>query len=291
MDWFSLALLCAFALATTDAATKAWLRDYSARELSLVRLGVTGVILAPLLSDMAPLSGLPAAFWGWIGALVPLEIAAMLLYMKAIRDHPLSLTVPYLAFTPVFVMLTGFLMLGERVSTRGALGILLVVAGAWLLNLKRADLTDWRGWVRPLAAIVSNPGSRLMLGAALLYSLTSAMGKGAMQYMAPEHFGAFYFVLLGIAAVVLFALPQPRILHRVWRRPWAVLAVSLLNAGMVYTHFLALQLVEVAYMIAVKRTSLLVGILYGALLFRERGLARHSLGGGIMLGGVFLILL
>jgi hypothetical protein len=47
--------------------------------------------------------------------------------------------------------------------------------------------------------------------------------------------------------------------------------------------------VEVAYMIAVKRTSLLLGILYGALVFKEAGLAGHALAGGLMLVGVFLI--
>jgi len=47
--------------------------------------------------------------------------------------------------------------------------------------------------------------------------------------------------------------------------------------------------VEVAYMIAVKRTSLLFGILYGALFFRERGFSGRILAGGLMLGGVFLI--
>ena len=66
-------------------------------------------------------------------SIVPLEILAMLLYIRAIRDYPLSQTLPYLAFTPVFVTVTGYLLLGETLSGRGLLGILLVVAGAWLL--------------------------------------------------------------------------------------------------------------------------------------------------------------
>jgi drug/metabolite transporter (DMT)-like permease len=288
-DWLYLSLLCAFSLASADAATKAWLGDYQLRELTLVRFGATGLLMSPLVAGLDPLGNLPLDFWLWIMALVPLEMAAMLLYMKAIRDHPLSLTLPYLAFTPVFVILTGYLLLGERIDPEGTFGILLVVAGAWLLNQKHASLGDWRSWGAPLVAILHEPGSRMMLGVALLYSLTSAMGKGAMRYMDPERFGAFYFVLLGVAALLLFALPQPRILTRVWRRPWAMLVVSLLNAAMVYTHFLALQRVEVAYMIAVKRTSLLFGILFGALFFHERGLAMHVLAGGMMLGGLFLI--
>lgn len=289
MDWLTLSLICAFSLASADAATKAWLRDYSARELTLVRMGITGLLMAPLLTGLGPVWELPAAFWGWILALIPLELAAMLIYMRAIRDHPLSLTLPYLAFTPVFVILTGFVLLGERVSLAGAGGILLVVAGAWLLNVRHASPGAWRSWSLPLRAILREPGSRMMLAVAFLYSLTSAMGKGAMQYMAPEHFGAFYFVLLGTAAVALLAGPRPRLLRTIWRRPWAVLAVAGLSALMVFTHFLALQQVEVAYMIAVKRTSLLFGILYGALLFKEAGLGAHALAGALMLAGVFLI--
>jgi drug/metabolite transporter (DMT)-like permease len=290
-DWLAITLICAFSLASADAATKGWLRDYSARELSLVRFSVTALVMLPLLPNWGTLTGLPAAFWVWIAGLIPLEILAMLLYMKAIRDHPLSLTLPYLAFTPVLVILSGYLLLGERVSAGGVLGILLVVAGAWLLNLERASRRDWRSWGAPLAAILREPGSRLMLAVAFLYSLTSVMGKGAMRHLEPSHFGAFYFLLLGLAALALFALPRPRILVTVWRRPWAALAVALLNAVMIYTHFLALQRVEVAYMISVKRTSLLFGILYGALVFGERRLGTHLLSGGIMVAGVFLIAL
>jgi drug/metabolite transporter (DMT)-like permease len=305
MDWLGLSLICAVSLASTDAATKAWLRDLSTRELALVRLTLTGALLSPLLLGMPALGELPAAFWGWVAAMLPLEIAAMLLYMAAIRDHPLSLTLPYLAFTPVIVILTAYVLLGEQVTAGGAAGVALVVSGAWLLNIRHARRDDWRSWGGPLRAIVYEPGSRMMLGVATIYAFTSTMGKGAMQHLEPRYFGAFYFALLGLAALILFGLPQPRRLLRVlglerscsmpgggWpRRPWAVLAVIGLNAVMIYTHFQAMQLVEVAYMISVKRLSLLFGIFYGALIFREPGLATHLPAATLMVAGVALIAL
>ena len=297
MDWIALSLLCAFSLASTDAATKAWLGDYSTRELTLVRFTLTGLVLTPLLVGMPALGDLPPAFWGWMAALVPLELAAMLLYMAAIRDHPLSLTLPYLAFTPVFVILIANVLLGERVTPGGAAGVALVVAGAWLLNVRHARRDDWHSWVEPLRAVLYEPGSRMMLGVAVIYALTSTLGKGAMQYLDPRYFGAFYFALLGLAALVLFGLPQPRRLLRAMGlvrrggRPWAVLAVVGLNALMAFTHFLALQRVQVAYMISVKRVSLLLGILYGAWLFHEPGLKTHLPAGALMLAGIFLIAL
>jgi drug/metabolite transporter (DMT)-like permease len=288
MDWLPITLLCAFSLASSDAATKAWLRDYSARELALVRFALAGVLLAPTLL-LFPLGRPAPEFWLWVAALVPLEILAMLLYMKAIRDHPLSLTLPYLAFTPVFIVVTGWLILGETVDGSGLAGVLLVVAGGWLLNVGHARPGDWRTWLMPLKAIFHTPGSRMMLGVAVIFSLTAVMGKGAMRYTQPEAFGAFYFVLIGAVTALLFSLREPRILRRILRRPAPALTVAALTAVMVSTHFIALSMVETAYMISVKRTSLLFGILYGAWLFHERGLGMHLAAGVLMVLGVYLI--
>jgi len=288
MEWLPITLLCAFSLASSDAATKAWLTDYSARELALVRFTLAGVVLLPGLL-LFPLGSPEPAFWLWVAPLVPLEILAMLLYMKAIRDHPLSLTLPYLAFSPVFIVVTGWLILGERVDARGFAGVLLVMAGGWLLNLEHARLRDWRTWLEPLKAILYEPGSRMMLGVALIFSITSVIGKGAMVYTSPEAFGVFYFVLIGAVTALLFSLREPRILVRILRRPVPAFTVGGLTAVMVTTHFIALSRVETAYMVSVKRTSLLFGILYGAWLFHERGLGMHLVAGALMVLGVYLI--
>jgi drug/metabolite transporter (DMT)-like permease len=130
-----------------------------------------------------------------------------------------------------------------------------------------------------------------MLGVAAIYAVTATIGKGAMQYLTPESFGALYYVLLGLAVFVTVAIPRPGRLLKLARRPWPALAVGILISVMVYTHFLALQRVEVAYMISVKRVSLLFGILYGALLFGEPGLMAKLPAGALMLAGVLLIML
>ena len=73
------------------------------------------------------------------------------------------------------------------------------------------------------------------------------------------------------------------------RHPWAQLGVGLFMGLMVVTHFYAIADVEVAYMIAVKRTSLLFGMLYGAWLFAETGLSRNLVAGVLMILGIVLI--
>ena len=290
MDWFILSILCALALAGADALTKHWLAQRSAAELVIVRFSMAGLLLMPWVYVHPPtVAALP--FWGWVGSALPLEVLAMGIYVIAIRESPLALTLPYLAFTPVFTELFGWLLLGEQVSRLGLLGVLLVTCGAYALNLEHARLLQPRTWVTPFAAIARERGSRLMLGVALIYGVTSVLGKGAMQYMAGLQFGAFYFLLLGAFTLLVFGVREPSAIRILWRPTWKVIIIGALMAVMVVLHFLALEKVQTAYMISVKRSSILFGILFGAALFGDKRLWLHLAAAAVMVGGVTLIAL
>jgi drug/metabolite transporter (DMT)-like permease len=288
MNWLALTLLSAFALATADALSKRYLSHYRPGELVLVRFGVSGALLLPVLL-WQPWPALSPAFWGWMAVSIPMELLAMWLYMQAIRTSPLSLTLPYLAFTPAFNTLTGYVVLGETVTWTGLSGILLVVLGAWLLNLDAATNGTGLNMLAPFRAITRERGSRLMLIVAAIYSLTSVTSKGALLQANPAFFGPFYFVVLGAAAAVLFASRDVSSWRAPGKHPWAHLGIGIFMAAMVVTHFYAIEHIEVAYMIAVKRTSLLFGMLYGAWLFRETGLVKNLIAGALMVLGVYLI--
>ena len=288
MHWTSLTLLSAFFLATADTLSKRYLSHYRPGELVLVRFGVSGALLLPLVL-WQPWPQLSPAFWSWVAVSLPLELLAMWLYMQAIRESPLSLTLPYLAFTPAFNMLTGFLLLDETVSWTGFSGILLIVLGAWLLNLETRQNGTGLNLLAPFRAITRERGSRLMLMVAAIYSLTSVTSKGALLHANPGFFGPFYFVVLGTASILVFASRDVSSWRAMGKHPWVHLGVGAFMAGMVITHFYAIAHIEVAYMLAVKRTSLLFGILYGAWLFGESGLKKNLAAGLLMVLGVFLI--
>lgn len=287
MTWLPLALICALSLALADTASKKWLGHIPTPTLTLIRSGLPGVVLLPALFWI-DLSGLPPAFWAWVLAAMPLEILAMGLYTRAIQDSPLSQTLPYMAFTPVFAILTGWLLLGETVSAGGLAGILLVTAGAWGLNLEHAGWHP-RTWLRPFRAMLARRGARLMLMVAAIYAVTAALGKGAVGYMDGAAFGALYFIVLGGCAFLYFALWRPAAARGALAAGKAAWLVAGLLAFMVVTHFMALAQAGTAYMIAVKRTSVLFGILLGAWVFREDRLTQHLGAALMMVAGVALI--
>lgn len=287
MDWLGLAMLCAISVASADAFTKKYLAGYSAIEILLVRFGFTAVLLVPLVIHI----GMPAMSPGFlliVAIMLPFEILGMLLYMKAIRDYPLSLTLPYLAFTPVIITLFAFLFLGETISPLGFTGILLVIGGGYLLNLEQEHLTG-ADLLAPLRAALTNRGSQLMMVVACIYSLTAVLGKAALDYVPPMFFASFYFIALGIASLLLVAGIDRGAISGTLKNPAGALLVAGCMAAMVITHFAALNLIETAYMITVKRTSLLFGMLYGAWLFHEKHLPRHLLAGGLMVLGVYCV--
>ena len=73
-----------------------------------------------------------AAAAGWLKA-----VSAALL-QRALRLTPLSLCVPYLAFTPLWLLVISFFLVHETPTLRGVLGVCVITVGAYMLNANSA---------------------------------------------------------------------------------------------------------------------------------------------------------
>lgn len=284
MTWLGLTLLSALCLATTDALTKKYYGHLSPYEMGLGRLIFSLPWLVASLV-LVPWEAPQGSFFLYAALALPLEAAAYYGYMTAIKISPLSLTLPFLAFTPVFVLLTGWLMLNEFPSAGALFGIGLIVAGAYCLNLSSAKI----GYLAPIKAISNEPGSLLMLAVSMIFAVTSVLGKLAVQRSNAFLFGSLYFIsFTGIQLMALPVIPSAR-LGRVIEKPLVGLLTGAAFAVMIFCHFLAIVKTDAAYMVAVKRTSLLFGALYGWLWFGEEKIGERLIGVILMLMGIFII--
>ena len=282
--WTILALISAISIAGADAATKRFFSDVDIWDALIVRVVLTGIVMIPWVLTNVELPN-ANAFWLWVAVLAILDLIELFLYSYAITTAPLSHTLPYLGLAPVFSVLTSFALLGESISYQGIFGILLVSFGAYRLNCDAHD----KGVLAPIRFLLTESGPRMILIVALIFGMTATLGKGALAYMPPEQFGPFYAMLLGSLVWLMVLAKRRPVFAIIYRRPMASILVSGLMSLMVLTHFLAIQLVEVSYMIAVKRTSVIFGLLLGAWLFKESNLRNNLIACTVMVCGVALI--
>lgn len=283
MVWVFFAIATALSLSTADALSKRALRNTDDLVVVWVREGYALPFLAVAFL-FVPVPKLDATFWLTVVSLLPLEIIALILYIKAIRLSPLSVTVPFLALSPVFIIFIAFVFLGEMPDRSGILGIVLITIGAYTLNVSASK----QGVFGPVKAVVKEPGSMLMLVVAVIYSVTSTLGKIAVQHSSPVFFGFFYpFTLTVVLTVYLGARGK---LGYVFSKPATFIPIGLCTSAMIITHFIAISMTQVAYMIAVKRTSLIFSVIYGWLIFKEEKIKERLLGSALMLAGVVMIL-
>lgn len=285
MLWILFAFITAFSLSTADALSKRALRQSDEYVIAWVREGYALPFIA-LSFFFIPLPHLDATFWLSLLILLPLEITALILYVKAIKTSPLSLTIPFMALSPVFIIVIAFFLLGECPTSSGFAGIFLITIGAYLLNAKASNMGLWG----PIKAIAKEKGSVLMIIVAIIYSITSTIGKIAVQHSSPIFFGFFYPLLLTVILSIVVVVKRRPPLELV-SRPATFFTIGIFTAIMILSHFAAISMADVAYVISVKRTSLVFSVFYGWLVFKEVDIGERLLGSILMLAGVVVIIM
>lgn len=284
--WFLLALGAAVGAAGADVMVKRLAGEFPEHALAVARW----LYALPLLLLLLPFlrwPALSASSWLLLAVIGPLEVLALFLYTRAVARTPLSLCLPFLAFTPPILLLTGFLVLGERVPPTGMAGVALVGAGAYAMHIK--DVRHG-GLLAPVKALWRESGPRWMLLVAAIYGLNAAVGKKILLETGPVFFGVLYLALLtaGLLPALAISGKPLRPVFGGWRK---LAPIGLVVGLTALAQFGAYALAPVAYAIAVKRTSLLFGVLAGRLLFGEERFTERLLGGLLMAAGVAAIAL
>lgn len=279
---------CALAYALLDLVRKTLaMRIRPVPLLFFLAFGATPIFLVWLW--MSGQSGPRAGYWLPALASIALNAVANLSYQQAVRVSPLSLTIPFLALSPVFATLLAIPILGERPGPVRWLGIVLVVLGVFWLTWERGQklslATVWRSLRR-------EPGSLMMTATAFLWSLTLPLDKLALQRSSVPFHGLVVNTGLAIL-MLLWLLRRKRMIEvRDASRWWPLLAIAVVISGLALAaQLFAMSLIWVGFVETVKRAlGSLLAVLFGFWFFREH-LNWHKLAAVLVLGvGVALVL-
>ena len=212
---------------------------------------------------------------------------AVLLYYRAIQVSPLSLTIPFLAFTPVFLLLTGKVMLGEIPPLLKSEGVVFVVLGSVLMHRQAFGA----GIFEPFKAVLRERGSRYMLAVSFILSLTNPLDKKLVLMSDAVFYAWAYAIML----LLFFGVP-------LWIRHDAAAAVTplairwipitgLTDALTLLLQFQTHNYIDVVITITLKRAGIVLAVIAGWLIFREREIADRLIGSAVMVAGVLMIYL
>lgn len=285
MLWFVLALATAFFNASAATVAKKHFSSYRPWEIGMIPTAYAGLFCLLILPfiDVPQLN--PVFWWAW-GLSIPLLLVSLFFQYWAIGLSPLSLTMPYLSFTPAFVIVTGFLILGETLNVWGLTGVLSIVCGGYVLNVEPGS---GRGLADPLKAVFREPGSWRMLITAIIFSLCGVLGRLGVLHSSPLFFALTLFPALGAAFVLVGLMTRQARLANLWKAPGPAILAGLCITLEIICHHFSISMAKAAYMLAVKRLNTLISVLYGGLIFKEKNLTVRLAGTTLMILGVALI--
>ncbi|MDR6195581.1 drug/metabolite transporter (DMT)-like permease [Siphonobacter sp. BAB-5404] len=257
------------------------LHTFSGIQIASFRLLAAGAFFVPIL--LTQVNNLPTAkqwFWGFVCGMVGSFIPAYL-FSFAVMHMNSSLVGILNAFTPLFVLIIGFLFFKQKMTSRQVIGLALGLIGCILITLSGNK-----------GAITFNYYSLLVILATVLYGINPHLLKTYLSDLKPFILTGITFVTVApLAAAFLF---QTDFVHRFeeahagWSFAAAV-TLGLVGSGiaMIFYNQL-LQLTGPVFVSSVTYLMPIIAVAWGVI-DHEQIQAQHFVGMAIILFGVYLV--
>ena len=202
------------------------------------------------------------------------------------KHLPITLFGPINATRPIIVLLGGLLLFGERLNLYQWIGVIIAVISFYMLSVsgKKEGIN-----------FVRNKWVFCVIMATLLGAVSALFDKyllGRFNNMFVQAWSNFY--QLALMTVILFTLWWPtrkRTTPFQWKWPIIFIAVFLTLADYAYFVSLASSASMVSIVSMIRRSSVIVSFLCGALLFHEKNLKSKVIDLLLVLLGLFFLLI
>ena len=294
--WLGFALFSALFLGLYDVSKKQSLKDNAVIPVLWFNTLFCSLLMLPftlLSAKTGVLDGsifyVPAAGWEQHRLLIIkafIVLGSWIFGYFGMKHLPITLFGPINATRPIIVLLGGLLLFGERLNLYQWIGVIIAVISYDLLSVsgKKEGITFYKNkWV--FCVIMAT-----VLGA--VSALLDKYLLGRFNNMFVQAWSNFY--QLTLMTVILFTLWWPT-RHRTtpfqWKWPIIFIAVFLTLADYAYFVSLAQSASMVSIVSMIRRSSVIVSFLCGALLFHEKNLKSKVIDLLLVLLGLFFLLI
>ncbi|MEK9143403.1 MAG: DMT family transporter [Patescibacteria group bacterium] len=224
---------------------------------------------AILLSGVLLVVGIPVIqpmFWVVLLGFCITIPSASILYMRAIKLSPLSISIPMLAFNPIITALLAVFFDHKFPSPLGWTGIGLVCIGLYCIRLTKDVIK--KGLWYPLFRIIDEPGTVAMLGVSFIWSVGAHLSTAAVRTSSPL-FAVWAGAVAG--ATILFVIMQKYggsfLLFK--KNAGRLISLGVIDGLSNLAMYTALSTGLTVYVVSIKRTNMLWSSLMGKILFGE----------------------
>ena len=227
-----------------------------------------------------------------------LNWAATLLSTHALAKADVSLAAPLLTFNPAFTLLFAWLTLGEEPGVTQTSGVLIILLGAYLLEVKEARINIFD----PLRTLARQPGALFAICASALWGITTVLEKLAIKHVSPS--SGPVVALASTALTVVFLAPGawlarrqlhqyslPAVGYTAGNQRRALLIAVCISGIAPLFGFTAIALGLVGYVTALFKLSAVLTIVWARVFLGEGNIRQRLLGAGVMILGGALIAL
>ena len=218
-------------------------------------------------------------------------LSSWLLGYFGMKHLPITIVYPINATRPVLVLIGALLVYGERLNLYQWIGVLLALFSLFLLSRSgKKEGIDFRHnkWI-VFIALASILGAVSGLYDKYLMASPENGGVGLDRMVVQSYYNFYQFGLMGLVLLFLWLPVRKKTTPFSWH--WSILMISLFLCAADFVYFYALSLdgAMISIVSMVRRGSVLVSFLFGALIFREKNLRSKAVDLLlVLLGMIFL---
>lgn len=295
--WLLLAFLSAALLGFYDAFKKESLRDNAVLPVLFLNTVFSSLVFLPfiLLSFWAPdvLSGtmfdMPVAGWEahkYILLKSFIVLSSWIFGYFGMKHLPLTIVGPINATRPVMVLIGALLVFGERLNLYQWIGVLLAVLSFFMLSRSgKKEGIDFK----------HNKWILFIVLAAVTGAISGLYDKYLMTQLHPMLVQSWYNVyqMFIMCPIILLLWYPQRKTSTPFRWEWTIVGISLFLCAADFVYFYALSYEDsmISIVSMVRRGSVVVSFLFGALFFHEKNLKSKAVDLILVLIGMFFLYL
>ena len=286
--WLVLAFVSAALLGFYDVCKKYSLRDNAVIPILFLNTLFCSLIFLPL--------ALQTPFGGWevqryILLKACIVLSSWLLGYIGIKHLPITIVGPINATRPVMVLIGALLIFGERLNLWQWAGVLLAILSFFLLSRsgkkEGIDFKHNRWIICTVGAAILGAISGLYDKYLMATELDGGLGLPRLTVQCYYNF--YQAILMGAMLMLLWWPKRKEGTPFKWR--WSILLISIFLSVADYVYFYSLSLdgALISVVSMVRRSSVLVSFMLGALLFHEKNLRSKAIDLALVLLSMVLL--